>query len=384
MTMPFANDERFVNRDAAYALAKTFRHDLSLWQWVMGALMEANVFRLMKGDAPAAPFDLFFLTWTMHALHARKYAVLRVLSEDMQGWLGSALVGARVPVRILEGFRSWCLQDDPPHIEEPTESGDGAKALPWMEEEAARVLLEELQGNTSARFVTQGLSAAKELHRQGATISAPFDLRYFVKVLTELSRDRRVVLSTLLGEDLRWWSDDDEDPSEPPAVVTVQDEGGPSCWVNYEATLQFIEAFDFAPVGLWVAQGLAEAVWFRPMQREAPSAPFDLLFFAKTLEALHVQRRSDARPIAKGLAFVRARWRAHEVGPWLNESAALQHVRSLGDAKAERFVMWGVDVCRRGAPPSVPFDLLHYVKTLGALYAERLNGHPMHEIFVND
>lgn len=42
MTMS-VKDKHFVNHDAAHALAKTFRHDLSLWQWVMRALTETLV-----------------------------------------------------------------------------------------------------------------------------------------------------------------------------------------------------------------------------------------------------------------------------------------------------------------------------------------------------
>lgn len=75
----------WVNYDAAMAAVRQMQ-DPSLQQFVMRAVTATSA-RVLKGEGPAAPFDLLFFVETMTTLFEQRQSLLRILAgEDLRWW----------------------------------------------------------------------------------------------------------------------------------------------------------------------------------------------------------------------------------------------------------------------------------------------------------
>lgn len=61
------------------------------------------------------------------------------------------------------------------------------------------------------QFVLRAVTAAQMRADRGEHPQESFDLLFFVKTMVDLFEQRANLARIIAGEDLRWWSDDDEE-----------------------------------------------------------------------------------------------------------------------------------------------------------------------------
>lgn len=83
----------------------------------------------------------------------------------------------------------------------------------FANEEAAKSYVDSLPKADLAlrQFLARAMMSARMRAAAGDSPGEPFDLLFFVKTMVDLFEQRANLARIIAGEDLRWWSDDDEE-----------------------------------------------------------------------------------------------------------------------------------------------------------------------------